>query len=106
MAELPRCVQLRAEEAEGRPGGSLQLLTRGVEGQCDVCSGDSDRAQGNSVELHRGGSCWVLGKGSSPYGVQALERAPQVSGHSPRLPEFKKHLDYGKHSQKYGLIFG
>jgi len=76
VAELPWCVQLRAEEAEGRPGGSPQLLTWGVEGQCDVCSGDSDRAQRNSVELHRGGSCWVLGKGSSPYGVQALEWVP------------------------------
>ena len=49
---------------------------RELEGQCDVCSGDSDRAQRNSVELHRGGSCWVLGKGSSPYGVQALEWVP------------------------------
>ena len=28
------CVQLRAEEAEGRAHGSLQLLTRGVEWQC------------------------------------------------------------------------
>jgi len=32
-AEVPKFVQPRAEEAEGRPHGDLQLFTRGVEGQ-------------------------------------------------------------------------
>jgi len=45
----------------------------------------------------------VLGKGSSPEGGQALEQAAQGSGHSPKLPEFKKHLDSGL---KYSLNFG
>lgn len=32
--EISWFVQLRAEEAEGRSHGSLQLLMRGVQGQC------------------------------------------------------------------------
>lgn len=35
----------------------------------------------------------MLGKDSSPEDSQALEKADQSSSHSPRLPEFKKHLD-------------
>lgn len=31
-----------------------------------------------------------IGKGSSPEGGWALEQAPQGSGHSPKLPEFKE----------------
>ena len=42
-----------------------------------------------------GGSGWVLGKGSAPDGAddQALEQAPQGSGHGIELPEFSECLD-------------
>lgn len=33
-------------------------------------------SEGTARSCITGGSCWVLGKGSSRYGVQALERAP------------------------------
>ena len=41
----------------------------------------------------KGGSGWVLGKGSSPEGGQATEQTAQGSGHSPKLLEFKELLD-------------
>ena len=49
------------------------------------------------------GGGWGLGKDSSPESGQALEQAAQGSGHSPKLPEFKKHLGSGL---KYSLNFG
>ena len=49
----------------------------------DVTSPSRDRAR----------SGWLSRKGSSPEGGQALAQAPQGSGHSLKLPQFKKHLD-------------
>jgi len=54
---------------------------------------DSDRSQGNNMELCQGRSNWGLGKGSAPEG----------GGHGPELLEFKKHLD---NTQTQGLNFG
>ena len=45
------------------------------------------------MELCRKGSGWGLGTGSSLEGGQALEWAPQGTGHSPRLLAFNKCLD-------------
>jgi len=45
------------------------------------------------MKQHRGGSGWVLGKGSSLRGGRALGQAPQGSGHGTELLEFKKCLD-------------
>ena len=84
MAELPWFVQPRAEEAEGRPHGSLQ--PKETMWSCD-----------------REGSAWALGKGSSPESDWAPEQAPQGSGHGPKLLEFKEHLN---NAQPYRLIFG
>ena len=45
------------------------------------------------MELCQGRGSWGLGTGSAPQGGRALEQAAQGSGHGPRLPEFKDHLD-------------
>ena len=51
-----------------------------------------------------GGSGWVWGKRYSPeVVVVGMEHAPQSSGHSPRLMDFKKHL--GNPTQTQGLNF-
>ena len=43
---------IRRGGCEGRPHGFLPLLTKGAEGQHRaLLSGDSDRTQGNSMEL-------------------------------------------------------
>jgi len=56
-------------------------------------SGNSDRTRQTAWSCVRGGSGWVLGKGSSPLGDQALEEAPQSRGHSLKLLELKKCSD-------------
>ena len=44
------------------------------------------------MELRQGVSSWGLGKGSSPEDDQALEQAPQDSGHSPMLLDVNECL--------------
>ena len=48
---------------------------------------------GRAWRCVRGGSSWVLGKGSSPIGWLGMEQTHQGSDHSPTLLEFKEHLD-------------
>ena len=48
---------------------------------------------GTAWRCVRGGSGWVLGKGSSPIGWLGMEQTHQGSDHSPTLLEFKEHLD-------------
>ena len=50
-------------------------------------------SEGTAWSCITGGSCWVLGKGSSPEGDWTQEQAAHSSGHGPKLLEFKKHLD-------------
>ena len=77
-----------AEQAEGRPHGSLQLPHKGSRGAgAELCS------LGTAWSWDRGGSGWVLGKGSSSRSGQALGQAPQGSRHGTELLEFKNHLD-------------
>jgi len=84
---------IRRGGCEGRPHDFLPLLTKGAEGQHRaLLSGDSDRTQGNSMELHHGGSGWGLGNNSSLEDGYALEQVPQGSVHGPKLLEFKEHL--------------
>ena len=79
MAEVPGFVQSRTEEVEGRPRGgcSHREGSRGAALSSALC--DSNRAQGNGMELCQGGLAEALRKGSS------LE----CSGHAPELLEFK-----------------
>lgn len=54
VAEVPCSFWPRAEQAEGRPHGGCSS-SQEVEGQCWVLlSGDSNRTQGNGMELHQG----------------------------------------------------
>ena len=85
VAEVSWFVRFREGETEG-PTASSQ-------GQALV-SAYSDRNQGNSMKLLKGSSGWISGKDTSPEGSQALEQAPQGSGHGPKLLELKKHLDH------------
>ena len=59
-----------------------------------LCSAlcDSNRAQGNGMELCQGRGSWGLGTGSATEGVQALEQPPQGSGHSPKMLEYGECL--------------
>jgi len=57
------------------------FLSQGGELISALC--DSNRAQGNSMELHQGRLGWWLG----------IDSAPEGGGHSPELLEFKEHLD-------------
>ena len=65
----PLVYSAQSRGAEQRPHGSLKLLTRGAEGQrWALLSGDSNRAQGNDMELCQGRGSWGLGKHSSSEG--------------------------------------
>lgn len=59
---------------------------------CADLSGDSDRAQWNSMELCQGRARWWLGEGSALEG-DGHGTAAQGSGRSLELPEFREHLD-------------
>ena len=96
--------QVRAEKAERRPHGNLQLLTRSVEGQhWALLSGDSDRTQGNSTELCHG---WVrLGVRKRLFTKVwwAWNRLPRTMVTVPGLLQFKEFLDK---TLRHGLNFG
>lgn len=51
------------------------------------------RPEGMAWACIREGSGRVLRKGTSSKGGQALEQAPQDSGHTPKLLVFKEHSD-------------
>lgn len=95
MAEGPGFVQPRAEQAEGRPHGGLQLSHRGAEGQA-LSSALWGQRQ-DPREWHGAGT------GEGQAGVRERFCTQRVVGHwdrlprdvdtALRLPEFKKHLD-------------
>ena len=96
-------VQPRAEQAEGRPHGGLQLPHEGSGGAgAELCSlGTATGPEGTAWGWDRGGSGCVLGKGSAPRGGRALGQAAQRQGpESARVQEA-----FGQGSQMYGLIF-
>jgi len=67
---VPGFVQPRAEQAEGRPHGGLQLPHEGSGGAgAELCSlGTATGPEGTAWSWDRGGSGWGLGKGSAPRG--------------------------------------
>lgn len=53
--------------------------------------------EGTAWSCARGGTDWILGKGSLPEGDQALEQVPQAM-----LSKFKKHLDNAIRNINFG----
>ena len=104
--EVPWLVQPRAEQAEGRPHGGLQLPHEGSGGAgAELCSlGTATGPEGTAWSWDRGGSGWVLGKGSAPRGGRALGQAPQGSGQGTESDRIQEA--FGQHSQAFGLILG
>ena len=76
---------------------SLQLLTRS--GRSVLMTGTGPKRMAWSY--FRGGSGWVLGKGSSPEGSGHGTDSPGCCTKHSRLQE-----SFEQNSQKYGLIFG
>jgi len=68
-------------------------LHREQRGCAELCSLWQWQGPREQHELCQGKVRWGWGKGSSPEGDQALAQTPQGSSHSPRLMQFKKHLD-------------
>jgi len=91
----------QSKGAEGRPHGGCSLLTgsRGALLSSALC--DSDRARGNGMEQSGEGQVgwkWFFSRGQwaedlGSVHTQRLAEDPQGSAHSPKLPEFKEHLD-------------
>jgi len=66
---------------------SSRKLNHGRRGT--LLSGDSNRAQGNGMELHQGSGGGKL----LHQRVVGMEQVPQGSGHSLKLPELRQHWD-------------
>lgn len=78
-------------KAEGNLIVVYSLLTRG---RCWLLfSGDCSRAWGNGMELLQGRVRLGVRKRFSSESCWALAHVPQGTDHSPRLMEFKEHLD-------------
>ena len=94
--EQLRFIGLLGLEQRRLRGGLMAAMAphREQRGSTELCSlMTAAGPAGRAWRCVRGGSSWVLGKGSSPIGWLGMEQTHQGSDHSPTLLEFKEHLD-------------
>ena len=90
--EYFNCLEQPKEETEGRPHGSLQLLTRGAEGyHWSLLLVDNNRTWGNSMELCQGQ--FKLGVRERIFTRGPWNKLSRAVVIVPSLQEFKKHFD-------------